>query len=93
MNKQFKECVLDNLWFKILSIIAILLMITSFFMPPQGVIDPSVLAGTGEIFAFAALWTVVKAIDNGHHATVTHGDTTVTVGKDKKEPEEIYEEE
>lgn len=46
----------------------------------MGVIDGSVLAGTGEIFAFAALGTVIKAIDKGVDAQVQHNNTTITVG-------------
>lgn len=46
----------------------------------MGVIDGSVLAAVGEIFAFAALGTVVKAIDKGVDAQIQHNNTTVTVG-------------
>jgi hypothetical protein len=31
----------------------LLLMLTSFFMPPQGAIDGSVLVATGEVFTFS----------------------------------------
>lgn len=48
-------------------------------MPPQGVIDPSVIGGVGEIFAFSALWSVVYAIKKGKSAQITHGNTTVVV--------------
>lgn len=75
-----ENCVLRNLWFYIFSITAVGLLIASFILPPMGVIDPSVLAATGEIFAFAALGAVVKAIDKGVDAKVTKGDTTLTVG-------------
>lgn len=46
----------------------------------MGVIDGSVLAAVGEIFAFAALGTVIKAIDKGVDAQVQHNNTTITVG-------------
>ena len=71
---------LHNAWFLFFSIIAVGLIITSFFVPPTGVIDGSVLAATGEIFAFAALGTVIKAIDKGVDAQVQHNNTTITVG-------------
>ena len=89
LKRTFKECALDNWWFKILSIVAMAMLVISMFLPPQGVIDPSVIAGVGEIFAFAALWSFIKALDRGHTATLTHGDTTVTV---KKHPDETENE-
>jgi hypothetical protein len=85
MSATFKECVLDNLWFKILSLISVLLLISSFLMPPTGVIDPSVMAGIGEIFAWGALFTVLKAIDKGKTASITHGNTTIEVKKENEE--------
>ena len=74
------NCVLHNGWFIFFSIAALVLIFTSFFIPPMGIIDGSVLAGTGEIFAFAALGTVIKAIDKGVDAQVQHNNTTITVG-------------
>lgn len=70
------------------------LIIASWFVPPRAVIDASVLAAVGEIFAFCALATVIQAIDKGHKATITKGDTTLTVGKDADEDKnnEISEE-
>ena len=52
-------------------------------MPPAGVIDPSVMAGVGEIFAFAALGAVIHAIDKDKTITMSHGDTTITVNGKK----------
>ena len=80
-------CMLHNIWFVFFSIVAVGLIITSFFVPPTGVIDGSVLAATGEIFAFAALGTVIKAIDKGIDAQVQHNNTTVTIGDIVKQEE------
>lgn len=74
-----QECILDNLWFKILSASSIVLIIISFFMPPQGVIDSSVLAASGEIMGWGALWSVLIAMKKGKGISVQHGDTTITV--------------
>lgn len=71
--------------FDLFSFIAIALLIASFIVPPTGIIDPSVLAATGEIFAFAALYVVYMAIEKGVPASVSHGDTTVTVNKEESE--------
>lgn len=80
MGQFFKTYVFHNLWFYIFSGVAMGLIIASFIVPPTGVIDPSVLAATGEIFAFAALGAVIKAIDKGVDAKVQRGNTTLVVG-------------
>ena len=80
MAKSIKKYIVGNTWFYIFSVAAIGLLIASFIVPPTGVIDPSVLAATGEIFAFAALGAVLKAIDKGVDARVRRGNTTLLVG-------------
>lgn len=103
MPKEFeviKDVAQNNAWFKILTISAIALIAASWFVPPMAIIDGSVLAATGELLAFGALWVVVKAVDKGTPATMTHGGTTITVNKKRNgnedaivRPEEQYEEE
>ena len=60
-------------------IISIGLIIGSFFVPPLGVIDGSVLASVGELFGFATLATVIEAIRKGSDVTVQHNQTSITV--------------
>ena len=60
--------------------ISIALLIAGFIVPPQGVIDGSVLEGVGLLFLFASLRTIDKAIDKGVGAKIEHGDVSVTVG-------------
>ena len=62
------------------SLVSVALIIASFLVPPTGVIDGSVLGAVGEIFAFAALGTVIKAIDKGVDAKVQHNNTSLTIG-------------
>lgn len=78
-KRRLRDCFLENAWFKILSFLAVAMLITSMILPPQGVIDPSVIGGVGEIFAFSALWSVIYAINHGHGAQITHGNTTVVI--------------
>ena len=80
MKAFWKTYLLNNLWFNVLTAIAIVLLVASWFVPPMAVIDGSVLAATGAIFGFAALGTVIKALDNGKTATVKHGSTSLTIG-------------
>jgi hypothetical protein len=63
-----------------LTIISVALLIGSFLCPPTGVIDGSVLAAVGEIFAFAALWFAKDAIIN-HEGSVEvhHGKTGIKI--------------
>lgn len=94
MSKEFetiKKVATSNIWFKILTITAIALIVASWFVPPMAVIDGSVLAAVGELAGFGALWVVVKALDKGTPASMTHGGTTITVNKETDEvqlPEE-----
>lgn len=71
--------------FLICLIVALGLIITSFFIPPLAVVDGSVLAAVGEIFAFAALGEVAAAIERGHSATISHGNTTIEIKKEDEE--------
>ena len=80
MGEVLKNAVKDNYWFKVFSIVAIVLLIASFILPPLGEIHPSALAGVGLMFAFAALGTVNHAIDKGKKASVKHKDIEISVG-------------
>lgn len=79
MKIFYEKYIMKNLWFHILTIVSIGLIIGAFFMPPTGVIDASVLTATGELFAFAALWTVIKAIDKGSDIKLSKGNVSVEV--------------
>ena len=74
--------------FLICLIVALGLIITSFFIPPLAVVDGSVLAAVGEIFAFAALGEVAAAIERGHSASITHGNTTIEIKKEEEKEDE-----
>lgn len=69
------------------------LIITSFFIPPLAVIDGSVLAAVGELFGFAALGEVAAAVERGHTASISHGNTTIEIKKDEEEDEDRPEQE
>lgn len=57
----------------------IAMFITSFVIPPKGVIDPSVFKAAGFMFGFATLFEVREAIREGLGVKLTHGDTTVEI--------------
>lgn len=62
--------------------VAIGLLITSFLLPPQGEINPSVLRAVAELCFWPALAFIAKALQDGKTAKLHHGNTTVVVGDD-----------
>ena len=82
--QKIKKCIVGNFWFHIFAIFSMVLITASFLCPPLAVIDSSVLAAVGEVFAFAALWTLIKAMDEGHTATITNKDITLTIDKEEE---------
>lgn len=87
MKEFYVRYLLKNAWFHILTIISIGLLIASFIVPPTGEISPTVLQGVGELFAFASLGTVIKAIDRGGATKIKHKDTMVEIMPKKDEEE------
>lgn len=72
--------------FFICLLVSIALIITAFFIPPMAVIDASVIASVGELFAFAALGVVIDGISRGKQVMIQKGETTLTLNdKDKEE--------
>ena len=66
--------------------VSALLIVVSLFIPPQGVIDPSVLVGVGELTAMGGMVKMFDSIDKGQSAKFQHGNTTITIG-DSDEPD------
>lgn len=85
MKGIFKKAVLTNIPFWICLGVALFLIIGGAIVPPPFVIDSSVFIAVGELFAFAALWTVIMAIEKGVDAKMTKGDTTIEITNDKKD--------
>ena len=69
----------SNIWMRILTISSILLIIASFFVPPLGVLDGSVLAAVGELEALGVLWIVLRAVEKGTGASFKKGDVEVDI--------------
>ena len=84
MRKILKETWESNIWMRILSISSILLIIASFFVPPLGVIDGSILAAVGELEALGVLWIVMRAVEKGTGASFKKGDVEVDI-KEKED--------
>ena len=80
--KKVVNILAHDVWFHIFAITALGLIVTSFFIPPTGIIDSSIFAGVGEIFAFGALWEIHIAIQKGIDAKIQHHDTTIKINND-----------
>lgn len=72
----------NKISFFVCMLISIVLIITAFFVPPTAVIDPSVLAAVGEIFAWGALVVVIEGIEKGRAVTMTKGDLQISLDDD-----------
>ena len=64
------------------------LLTASFIIPPTGVIDPSVLRGVGEIFAFSVLYVVIEALNRGTDVTLQKGDVNLHLNNPDSEKDE-----
>lgn len=97
---KFKDFIYNSAKNKVLSdwvilLFSIGLFITSFFLPPKGIIDASVIAAVGEtgilyILVFK-LTDMIQSIKDGKYIKVQHNDTSIEVG-DKEAKEEKTEE-
>lgn len=65
------------------TILSVILLVTSFILPPTGVIDNSVLTAAGILFGFAGLGVLDHNLANGKIGKVTKGDTTISIGNDE----------
>lgn len=79
MGKILKETWESNVWMRILTISSILLIIASFFVPPLGILDGSVLAAVGELEGLGVLWIVLRAVEKGTGASFKKGDVEVDI--------------
>ena len=83
MNTQ-QKCKACKIAFLIAFCASIALIVAGFIVPPQGVIDGSVLTAVGELFAFAALAFGGHALTLGYDLKVQKGETTVEVNNNEK---------
>ena len=84
MKEILKVTWLTNIWMRILTISSLLLIIASFFVPPLGILDGSVLAAVGELEGLGVLWIVLRAIEKGTAASFKKGDVEVDI-KEKED--------
>ena len=91
MKRFFDAYVKWNIPFFILGGISLILLIISWIAPPPMQIHETVLQAVAEIFGFAALWTVVLAIEKGTGASLRKGDVELEIQEDHENKEEAEE--
>lgn len=83
MAESIKKAILGDVVFWVCLIVALVLMLLGFYLPPMGEISPSVLQAVGWLFGFAALAkfceTANAAVKAGYDAKVQHGDTKIEI--------------
>ena len=62
------------------AVVALGLIIASFFVPPIGIIDSSVLQAVGEILVFPVIWMIPDAIRAGK--TIKYKDLEIKTEKE-----------
>jgi len=82
-SKSVKErqCCYCAIIFTVCFLTSLALIIGGFLVPPMGVIDGSVLTAVGELFAFPALLYGYRAVELGLEVKLSHGDTSLEIGK------------
>ena len=81
MPENLKNAAKGNKPFWICLGVAIFLLLGSAIVPPPFVIDASIFAACGILFAFASLYVLDKAIDKGTGAKITKGDVSLEIEK------------
>lgn len=83
-REECKECWKNDIWLQILTFASICLITASFIVPPLGIIESSVLAATGELAAFAAIWEFNKALNKNLDAKVKIKELEVEINRNEK---------
>ena len=93
MKKFWTSYVEKNIPFHILATVSVAMLIASWLWPPTAIIDSSILAASGELIGWGALYTLLRAVEKGKTASVSHNGTTITVGEKEEEHGTEVEEE
>ena len=85
MKKFYHNYVEKNIPFHILATVSVAMLIASWIWPPTAIIDSSILTASGELIGWGALYTLLRAVEKGKTASVSHNGTTITVGEKEKD--------
>ena len=84
-----KNCIRNHYFvaFFVTLFISLGLLITSFLLPPQGEIHPSVLQGVAIMFCYPALAFGAKALDDNKKVKINTKVGSITVGHIEETPD------
>ena len=85
MKKFWISYVEKNIPFHILATVSVAMLVASWLWPPTAIIDSSILAASGELIGWGALYTLLRAVEKGKTASVSHNGATITVGEKEKD--------
>lgn len=81
--ERVKNTWVSNLWTRIAFLIGTFLIITSFFMPPQGIIDGSVMTSAGELMIGGATVQFFDSLNKNSKANLRIRDLELQIEKEK----------
>ena len=84
VEKITQKCRACKIAFLVAFVCSIGLIVAGFCVPPQGIIDGSVLKAVGELFSFAALAFAGHALTLGYDLKIAKGDTTIDVNNNNE---------
>lgn len=84
-RKLSKISLYSGLVFWICLSLTAVLCVVGFILPPQGVIDGSVLEAGALLFGFATLHSGTQLIREHHNVTLSNGNLSLSVGKGEEE--------
>lgn len=82
--ERVKNTWVQNLWTRISFLIGTFLIIASFFIPPKGVIDPSVLAATGELTIAAGVISFFDSLNRNTKANMRIRDLEIELERERE---------
>ena len=91
MKRFWNAYIKLNTPFFVLGGVSLILLIISWIAPPPMQIHETVLQAVAEIFGFAALWTIVIAVEKGTGASFRKGDVEVEIKEDHNQEKEAEE--
>lgn len=82
--ERIKTTWVNNLWTRIAFIIGGILIIISFFMPPQGIIDGSVITSVGELMISSAVIQFYDSLNKNTKANLRIRDLELQLEKERE---------
>lgn len=83
MRQIFKKINRTSFW--ICLSVSVVLLLVSWIMPPQWIIDSSVIQAVAELLGFSCIGIAIHSIEKGMDVTLRHGNTELTIENDDEQ--------